>query len=132
MFDFIRLHQLNIMLILCGACGILVFLLIITRFITKRRKAILIFMEVVAFFLLWFDRLAYIYAGAPGQTAFVMVRVSNFMVFFLTPAIVLGFNLYLIDLPSFSDFICIFATFLLTRGSLRPFQCVFPSQGRLR
>jgi hypothetical protein len=52
----------------------------------------------MACFLLWFDRLAYIYAGDSGQTAFVMVRVSNFLVFFLTSAIVFGFNLYLIDL----------------------------------
>ena len=98
MIELIREYQLDIMLLLCGACGILVFLLINTRFLSKSRRRILILMEIMACFLLWFDRLAYIYAGAFGQTAFVMVRVSNFMVFFLTSAIVFGFNLYLIDL----------------------------------
>ena len=92
MFDFIRQHQLNIMLLLCGASGILTLLLFITRFLNKRRKWALILMELVAMFLLWFDRLAYCYAGNLGHKAFVMVRVSNFFVFFLTPAVVLGFN----------------------------------------
>lgn len=98
MFELIRAHQLNIMLMLCGACGILIFLLIFTRFLTKSRKAILILMELTAFFLLWFDRLAYIYAGDPGHKAYIMVRVSNFAVFFLTSGIVFCFNLYIISL----------------------------------
>ncbi|MBR4759390.1 MAG: HD domain-containing protein [Lachnospiraceae bacterium] len=98
MYDLIRTHQLNIMLFLCGSCGVMVFLLMITRFLTKSRKSILIAMELIAFFLLWFDRQAYIYAGNPTEKGYVMVRVSNFMVFFLTSAIVFGFNLYLTDL----------------------------------
>lgn len=97
MFELIRAHQLNLMLFLCGACGILLFLLLHTRFLSKRRKRILILMELVAFLLLWFDRLAYIYAGVPGQIAFFMVRISNFAVFFFTSGIVFGFNLYLAD-----------------------------------
>ena len=97
MFEFIRDHQLNIMLLLCGASGILALLLFITRFLTKRRKWALILMELVATFLLWFDRLAYTYAGRVGPTAFMMVRLSNFFVFFLTPAVVLGFNMFICD-----------------------------------
>ncbi len=54
-------------------------------------------MEVMAFFLLWFDRLAYIYSGDLTRTGFVMVRVSNFVVFFLTSGVVLGLNLYISD-----------------------------------
>ena len=96
MYDFLRENQLNIMLLLCGACGILTLLLLNTRFLARRRKVILIFMEVIAFFLLWFDRLAYIYAGDPSTKGYYMVRISNFFVFFLTSAIVLGFNNYLI------------------------------------
>ena len=34
MFELIRSHQLNIMLMLCGVCFILVFLLIFTRFMS--------------------------------------------------------------------------------------------------
>lgn len=97
MFDLIRNYQLDIMLLLCGACGVLAILLFFTRFLSASRKKILILMELVAFFLLWFDRMAYIYSGNPTFTGFVMVRLSNFFVFFLTSAIVLGFNLYLTD-----------------------------------
>lgn len=97
MFDFIRDHQLNMMLVLCGACGTMAFLLLLTRFLSKSRKWILALMEVVAFFLLWFDRMAYIYAGNPSFHGYVMVRVSNFLVFFLTSGIVFSFNLYVID-----------------------------------
>ena len=86
------------MLLLCGACGIFTLLLLMTRFLSGSRKIILILMELIAFFLLWFDRLAYVYAGDPSHKAFIMVRVSNFFVFFLTSAIVFGINLYLADL----------------------------------
>ena len=97
MIEFIRAHQLNLMLLLCGACGIMAFMLFITRFLSARRKGILILMEIIAFVLLWFDRMAYIYAGDPGPQAYIMVRLSNFLVFFLTPGVVFGFNLYLMD-----------------------------------
>ena len=55
-------------------------------------------MELSAAFLLVFDRAAYIYRGDSSQTGFIMVRLSNFMLFFLTPALVLTFNLYLTDI----------------------------------
>ena len=54
-------------------------------------------MELTALFLLWFDRQAYIYSGVAGSTAGFMVRLSNFMVFFLTPAVGLGLTLYIAD-----------------------------------
>ncbi len=97
MIDFIRAHQLNIMLLLCGCCGIMVFLLAITRFLSRSRKIILMCMETVSFFLLWFDRMAYIYAGDVSRTGYLMVRLSNFLVFFLTSGTVFVFNFYLTD-----------------------------------
>lgn len=98
MFDFIRSHQLNIMLCLCAACVTMTVMLLITKFLSKRRKRILISMELIATFLLFFDRLAYVYAGVPGPTGYIMVRLSNFIVFFLTSSTVLVFNFYLVDL----------------------------------
>ena len=97
MIELIRAHQLNIMLMLCGACIVLAFLVFHTRFLSKSRKWILIFMEGMAFFLLWFDRQAYIYAGDPSHLGGIMVRVSNLLVFFLTSGIVFGLTLYLKD-----------------------------------
>ncbi len=106
MFEFLRTNQLNIMLLLCGACGILTLLLFVTRFLNRRKKWTLIMMELIALFLLWFDRLAYIYAGDVSEKGYIMVRLSNFMVFFLTPCVVLGFNVYLRD-------------YLMVEGSLK-------------
>ena len=97
MFELIRTYQLNIMLLLCGACAILTFLIFHTRFLPKTRKRILILMEIMAFFLLWFDRQAYIYAGDSSELGGVMVRLSNFIVFFLTPGMAFGLTLYLTD-----------------------------------
>ncbi len=98
MYEFIKTNQMDIMLALCTACFTMALMLVITRFLPARRKWILIGMELVAAFLLFFDRMAYIYAGVPGTVAYVMVRLSNFMVFFLTAGIVFNFNLYIIDL----------------------------------
>ncbi len=95
MIELIRAHHLNIMLMLCGACGMLIILLLMTRSVTKRRKRDLLFMEVVALFLLWFDRLAYIYAGKSNSKGYYMVRISNFLVFFLTSGIAFGFYRYI-------------------------------------
>ena len=60
MFDFIRSHQMNIMLCLCAACATMTIMLFLTKFLSTRRKWILICMEVVATLLLFFDRMAYI------------------------------------------------------------------------
>ncbi len=98
MFDLIRENQLDIMLVLCAFCGLMAILLLITRFLPRRKKWILVMMELTSMILLAFDRTAYIYRGDGSDLGFVMVRVSNFMVFFLTSAIVLCFNLYITDL----------------------------------
>ncbi len=97
-FEFIEEHQLNIMLVLCSICAMMAILLLLTRFLPTKRKWILISLELFATFLLAFDRSAYIYKGDTTPIGSIMVRISNFMVFFLTSAIVLGFNLYLTDL----------------------------------
>ncbi|MBO6146160.1 MAG: HD domain-containing protein [Lachnospiraceae bacterium] len=98
MYEYIREHQMNIMLALCAVCAMMAVLLLITRFLPKKRKWILIFMECVATCLLGFDRAAYLYKGDTSTLGYVMVRLSNFMVFFLTSGIVLGFNMYVTNL----------------------------------
>ena len=98
MFTFIRDHQLNIMLVLTAICTIMAFMLLITRFLPKRRKWILIILELIAAGLIGSDRLTYIYNGDTSEFGYMMVRVSNFFVFFLTAGVVLCFNYYLEDL----------------------------------
>ncbi|WP_242837137.1 HD-GYP domain-containing protein [Eubacterium xylanophilum] len=89
---------MNIMLALCAICANMAILLMFTRFLTPRRRLILILMEVAATLLLGFDRAAYLYKGDISDVAYIMVRLSNFMVFFLTSAIVFIFNIYITDL----------------------------------
>ena len=86
------------MLFICGACFVMACMLLITRFLSPRRKIVIVMMEINAFLLLWFDRLAYVYAGDVSHTGFIMVRVSNFLVFFLTSGMCFTFNRYLMDL----------------------------------
>ena len=95
MFEFIRTYQLDIMLVLSSVCFCFGLMLFVTRFLEKKRKRILILMEFVATFLLFFDRLAYMHAGELTDFGFAIVRFSNFMVFMLTAWIVMGFNLHL-------------------------------------
>ena len=123
MFEFIRTYQLDIMLLLCGACGMMAVLLLITRFLDARRKWALFLMEIVAFFLLWFDRLAYIYAAQPGPKAYVMVRLSNFMVFAFTIIVVtlflpFSFGLLMVLLYSCSGLNLSFFSYLFRQSVL--------------
>lgn len=118
MFDFIRNNQLDIMLALCAVCLTMAVLLLITRFLPKKQKWILIAMELTATLLLGFDRLAYIYSGNVSATGYVMVRLSNFMVFFLTSGVVFCFNIYLSDLMTRESIISVLPRRLKVAGTL--------------
>ncbi len=96
--DFIKIHQLNIMLAFAGICAAMIVMLLFTKAMSTRKKWILILMELSAFLLVFFDRLAYIYSGNLSRTGYVMVRVSNFIVFFITSEIVLAYDLYLVEM----------------------------------
>lgn len=97
-YNFILKNQMDIMLGLCAISIMMVIMLLLTKFMSPRRKRILLMVEIVAALLLASDRAAYLYRGDVSQKGYFMVRFSNFMVFFLTPAVVLGFNGYLTDL----------------------------------
>ena len=66
MMDFLRQHQLNIMLFLSGTCSVLAILSFFTRSMPKKRRFALMIMEVYAALLLIMDRFAYIYRGDPS------------------------------------------------------------------
>ena len=96
--EFIRQHQLNIMLMLIGICAILPVFVSISKALSRKRKHALILMEVSAALLLLFDRFAYIYKGDTSTLGMGMTRTSNFMVFSLTLLVIYAYELYLIDL----------------------------------
>lgn len=101
--EFLSKIQFDLMLFLSGGCAILLILSIMTKTKSPGRKRALIFLETAATFLLMFDRCAYQYRGDVSTFGYYMVRISNFMVFFLTLSIVHGFNLYLMDLYKYSE-----------------------------
>ena len=97
-FEIIREHQLNIMLCLTAICMMMAVLLLMSHYLSRRRKWELTLMELFAAVLLACDRATYIYEGDTSAFGGTMTSLSNFMVFFLKPVILLVFNLYLTDL----------------------------------
>ena len=97
---FISDHQLNIMLFLSGICAIMTVMTVLTKSLARSRRRILAMLELAAVLLLMFDRFAYVYRGDPGVTGYWMVRISNFMVFYLILYLLHEVTLYLILLYS--------------------------------
>lgn len=95
MLEFLREYQLNIMLILIGVCGLLAFLVLLTKAIPLKRRFILMAMELCAMFLLIADRYSYIYRGDISDLGYWMVRICNFGVYLMTLFILVIFSLYL-------------------------------------
>lgn len=96
--DFLRNHQLNIILMIQGICTIIALFILFTKNLTKSRKISIFCLEVSASLLLICDRFAYIYRGDVSQLGWWMVRISNFGVFCFSITIIYSFNLYLKDL----------------------------------
>ncbi|MBR6080612.1 MAG: HD-GYP domain-containing protein [Treponema sp.] len=96
--EFLRSHQLDIMLILIGICGIQALFVMLSKTLSRKRKCALFSLEMSAMLLLIFDRFAYIFRGDVSQLGFWMVRISNFLVFFFSITILYAFNSYHIDL----------------------------------
>lgn len=97
-FELVAKHQLNIMLALSAVCANLAVFVLFIKTMSKKRKASLIFMDISVGFLLIFDRYAYIFRGDTSDLGFVMVRISNFLVFFLSLLCIMMFNSFLSDL----------------------------------
>ena len=81
--EFLLQNQLDIMLFLSGICAILAFMTLVMSSESSRKKSILALMELSAMLLLLSERFSYIYRGDPGELGFLMVRLSNGLVFFL-------------------------------------------------
>lgn len=75
--EFLKAHQLNIMLFISGACGVLAVLAMMSRTLSHKRRRILALLECAAMLLMMADRYAYIYRGDTSTLGFWMVRISN-------------------------------------------------------
>ena len=96
--DILKQYQADIMLILSSICGVMLLLVYLTNTISEKRKLALMQIEFSAMLLMISDRRAYIYRGDTSTLGWWMVRISNFLVFFLTLVVIYSFNLYMIDL----------------------------------
>ena len=96
--DMINQFQADLMMILSGVCGVMALFVHMTQTMSPYRKRTLMSLELCAMFLMIADRRAHIHRGDVSQMGWWMVRISNFLVFFLTLAVIWYFNLYLIDL----------------------------------
>ena len=81
--NFIRTHQLSVMLFLSGSLGILMIMTLLPKFMSYKRRSILALMEFASMMLLIFDRLSYLYRGDVSTYGGFMVRLSNGMCYFL-------------------------------------------------
>ncbi len=94
----LRTYQLDLMLYMSGICGVLTFMTLLTEALSSRRKSILALMELSAMLLLLFDRASYLYRGGTDELSYLMVRLCNGLVFFLSIFIPHLVTLYLKDL----------------------------------
>ena len=96
--DFLRAHQLDMMLFLSGSCGILAVMTLLPTFLSVKRRSILALMEVAAMMQLIFDRLSYQFRGNETTLGGFVVRISNAMTYFLILLILLLVSRFMIDL----------------------------------
>lgn len=96
--SFIKEIQLDVMVFMSGACGILALMTIITKSLPKSTKRILASMEIAAMFLLTFDRIAYACEGVTSRFAYYAFRLSNGMIYFILLLIPFLLTRYLVDL----------------------------------
>ena len=98
MIDFLIAHQEEIMMILSGMCGVIAIFVLLMKSLPKKRRHALLAVEICAMFIMIADYLAYAYRGELSETAYYVVRISNFVVFFLNIGILYAFNAYLTNL----------------------------------
>ncbi|MCR5468014.1 MAG: HD domain-containing protein [Lachnospiraceae bacterium] len=98
MMEFLKTNQLNFMLVMSSVCGTIAVFVMIAKALPFKRRMALLSLELTAMFLLYFDRLAYMFSGDPTPYGFVMVRVTNFLVFSLTLGVIISLNFYISDL----------------------------------
>lgn len=98
--EYLRQYQLEIMLALIGICMAFAGLVLLSKALPRKRRLIILAIELTAMFLLGFDRLTYLYDGATDDRGFFVLRLSNFMIFALMPFCSFVFTHYVMNLMS--------------------------------
>lgn len=77
-------------------CVITTICMFLSRSFERQSRVILMYMQLSCAVLLAMDACAWGFRGGPGMLAYWMVRISNFLVFFLDDVIVLLFHKYVV------------------------------------
>lgn len=96
--DNLMQYQLDFMLILIGIISSLLFYIFFTKEIPGGLHRSLILMASCSLILLIADRESYIFRGNTSVLGFWMVRISNFLVFFMSLLLIYAFNFFLFNL----------------------------------
>ena len=86
--------QVVILLWSCAFCIVAALCMLLSNNYDKNKRKCLIFMQSFTALLLANDALAYYFRGYPGTLGSVMVHLSNFIVFFMSEIILIGFHSY--------------------------------------
>ena len=146
MFDFLRAHQLNIMLFLEAMCLITAFLTFITKNLPKARKTAIVMLELNAAIIMFSSRFYYLHKNGTGDLMWIFIRVAKFCDYFFSFSIIYVMNLYLKDLNRefqkqkykacrynqliirLIDYVMITLTIILIVAQFTPFCYYFDSQ----
>ena len=96
--ELLQKYQLDLMLALCGIGVALAVLVLLSKALSRRRRLVIAIIELSSAFLLFFDRLAYLYDGNAGSRAIAIAHVSNFCVYVLTHFVIFAFIHYIMNI----------------------------------
>ena len=90
--EFLRTYQLELMLILTGICGLILFFSVTIKNLSSRSRFAFIMLNASAMLLILADRYAYIFRGDESSLGFWMVRITNFTTFTCTIGLMFFYN----------------------------------------
>ena len=103
MLEFLIRHQVNIMMILSSMCGVIAVFVLFMKALPKKRRDSLLTVEICSMINMIADCFAYAYRGDPSSTGYWVVRICNFVVFFMNITVLYAFNGYITNLYESSN-----------------------------
>ena len=96
--EFLQSIQLDLMAALIGISAAFAVLVVFSKALPKRRRLVIIAIELLSVILLVFDRFTYIYNGDPTEFGFLLHRLGNLVIFALMPMCSFVFSHYIMNL----------------------------------
>ncbi|MBP5463059.1 MAG: hypothetical protein J6Y20_13195, partial [Lachnospiraceae bacterium] len=96
--ELLQKYLLDLMLALSGIGAAFAVLVLLSKALSRRRRLVIVIIELSATFLLFFDRLTYIYDGDASRFGTIVARVGNIVVYMLTQFIIFAFIHYVMNI----------------------------------